>query len=184
MTNQVRKDAGLWAQVCAGLVERLKGNVRFWLHTDVAMRHWSYDALIADFALGEYVYVTNPPCDDQWLARQYRKCACTFLPSSGEGFGYPLFESIACGTPVVHGDYAGGASLMASCGFGLWLVPAREWRLEGVHNSVRPVYNAGDWVEMIMIVLEQKQRVAEGAVDHLAWSRLGHVWKRWLREGL
>jgi glycosyltransferase involved in cell wall biosynthesis len=180
-TNQVRKELGLWAEVCAGLAERLRGEVRFWLHVDLEVRHWSVPALIADFALGELVEVTTPPCNDEWLASRYRQCACTFLPSAGEGFGYPLFESLACGAPVVHGAYGGGASVMSTCGLSHLLVEPREWRLEGMHNCVRPVYRADDFVSAIISVLDQR---VDGAVDHLAWMKLGHQWKRWFREGL
>lgn len=184
-TNQVRKELGLWGAVCAGLAERLKGNVRFWLHVDTEVRHWSVSAIIADFGLGEYVDVTTPPVDDTWLAEQYRKCAVTFLPSTGEGFGYPLFESLACGTPVVTGAYAGGASVMETCGHAVRLVQPREWRIEGVHNCVRPVYCADDFVPTIASLIPKVEWDAwSHSVEHLSWSRLGHTWKKWFREGL
>ncbi len=40
------------------------------------------------------------------LASVYRRAALTLLPSESEGFGFPIIESLACGTPVVASDLA------------------------------------------------------------------------------
>ena len=145
-------------------------------------------AVVADFGLGEYVEVTYPLVDDAWMAEQYRRCDVTFLPSTGEGWGYPIFESLACGTPAVTGDYAGGASAMRAFGLEWFLVQPMAWRLEGIHNCVRPVYNANDFVNKIVEVAEwstpDRMRSTAANVEHLSWMKLGHRWKQWFRDGL
>ncbi len=185
MTNQARKDWGLAAATCAGIVERLQGDVRFWWHCDTPIRHFSLPALVADFGLGEYMELTTPPMSDQKMAEWLRACDLT-LHTGAEGFGLPIFESLACGVPAIHGDYAGGASIMASCGLARYLVQPVAWRLESQHNCLRPVYEPEDWVRTACEVLAIKPDAAwlAGQVSHMSWMKLGHVWKRYFREGL
>jgi glycosyltransferase involved in cell wall biosynthesis len=42
--------------------------------------------------------------DESTLAALYRQAAVLLLPSDREGFGLPLVEALACGTPVVASD--------------------------------------------------------------------------------
>jgi len=105
------------------------------------------------------------------------------LPSLGEGFGYPIVESMACGVPVIHGNYGGGAELIPDDS---WLVEPYSFRLESLHNCLRPVYRPEDWIEAIQGVLERRpeEEFCRASIDHLKWSNLWPVWKRWFEEGI
>jgi len=44
--------------------------------------------------------------EDEDMVRRYNVCDVTLYTTAGEGFGWPVLESLACGTPVVSGDYS------------------------------------------------------------------------------
>ena len=61
------------------------------------------DRLRRDLRLDGRVSVL-PPIDDRLLAAVYRRAAIAVLPSDREGFGLPIVEALACGTPVLASD--------------------------------------------------------------------------------
>ncbi len=71
--------------------------------------------------LGVAVLVV-PFVDRATLAAIYRRCALLVIPSEREGFGLPLLESLACGTPVVASDIAAlrevGGNAVTYCAVG------------------------------------------------------------------
>jgi glycosyltransferase involved in cell wall biosynthesis len=193
MTNQARKDWGVWAQTARRLLA-LDPTYMFWVHIDVLERYWSIPALLADFGLEDNVRVTTDLADRQ-LAELYSACNLTILPSLGEGFGYPITESLACGTPVIHHDYAAGHEIMPKYGLtDHWpgiirtgVEEALEYRLDTLHNIYRPVLNPQDWAEEITQVNWLRpaiKREAEESVKHLHWNNLAPVWKNWFRNGI
>lgn len=182
MTNQPRKDWGLWASICAHL-KRRDPNVRFWAHIDVIERTWSLPALIEDYGLADNVKVTMAGAlSDVELSYFYSACDVTMLPSLGEGHGFPIVESMACGVPCVHGNYAGGAELIPEA----WRVDPVAWRVDTPYNCIRPVFDPARWAEILMASHgEGGMRSLAPYVEHLAWPKLWtSLWRKWFEEGL
>lgn len=196
MTNQPRKDWGL-AMTIASFLRDKHHNFKLWAHVDILDRHWSMPALIEDFGLGDRIKVTFVGnLDDEQLSYFYSACDATMLPSLGEGFGYPIAESLACGVPCFHGDYAGGAEMLPE----EWRIPVKAWRMDANHyNCVRPVFDPAEWAERISQQFAGDLRitgawdrwprssgpVSRAMVEHLNWKNLwASCWKRWFEAGL
>lgn len=79
------------------------------------------------------------------LAALYRRAALAVLPSDREGFGLPLVESLACGTPILVSD----------------LPVLREVGGPAAHYC--PVGEVGDWSAHILDLLAERER------DATAW---------------
>lgn len=182
MTNQHRKDWGLAIRTLSNLVGRDSKFV-MWAHSDVVRRHWDLDALVCDYGLQNNVRLTlTGEFDDSALAAVYSACDLTILPSLGEGFGYPIPESLACGVPVIHGNYGGGAELVRP----EHKVEPVTYRIDTPWNVMRPVYEPDSWADKIVEVLESHNDPDElrASVEYLNWPNLWPVWERWFREAL
>jgi glycosyltransferase involved in cell wall biosynthesis len=187
-TNQPRKDLGLYCQTLAEL--KARGHQVFgWLHTDVLVKAWNVHQLIDDCALGKAIRVTTGEYTDRQLALLYQACAVTIAPGLGEGFGYPIVESLAAGTPVVHGEFGGGQELLPKRE---WRFPVREIRLDGHYGLQRPVFRPEDVANAIERVWKWQDQAGretvraylQGTVTHLDWTYLGPRWVEWVKRGL
>lgn len=185
-TNQPRKDWGLMASVCQQLFAQDR-ELRFWWHSDIVERSWSFPALLHDFGLNNVTNLTFDLSQEE-MAWRYAACDLTLHPGLGEGFGYPIFESLACGTPVLHGDYAGGADVLRQCQWESMLVPVQAMRLEGQFNQIRPVYDPAEWarkaLELLAVSEASDRELYRASVAHLGWQNLWPLFERWLEEGL
>lgn len=182
--NQPRKDFGLLFATVADLASR-GVPVAVWLHTDrLTGASWDVGELVRQFSLRkEQVFVSTHDIGDAALAGRYAHSACTLAVGLGEGFGYPIVESLACGTPVIHGNYGGGVELIPDprC-----LVEPVAWRVESVYALVRPVFKASDWSAAVLRMSRSGLTAADwaGSVAHLDWQQLWPAWQQWFETGL
>jgi glycosyltransferase involved in cell wall biosynthesis len=102
-------------------------------------------ALAERFQIADVTTVL-PSLDRRTLAAVYRRAALLLLPSEREGFGLPLVEAMACGTPVVASD----------------LGALKE--VGGEAAVYCPVADGPAWVQAV------KRLLAERARDPQVWS--------------
>lgn len=191
-TNQPRKD---WAMAFGALaLLKQKGiKARVWIHTDTEKRSWDLQAMYIDFGLqpdikmvltaqqlpsGEIVGLNLP---DEDLAMLYSACDVT-VGIGPEGFGYPIAESLCCGTPCVTGEYGGQADYVPAC----FLVKPMAFRYEGGFSVQRPVYNSADFAKKIELLLRDSG-LTSGYRDVspvCSWDDVWPLWKSWLLEGV
>lgn len=187
MANQPRKDWGLWARSMQ-LVAREIPNLVLWAHTDSIDRHWDLRMLLDTFGLAQRTIVTTDTPSDVEMSWRYSACDLTVLPSLGEGFGYPIVESQACGVPVLHGDCAAGTELLPD---GPFRVDPHIFTLDTRYCVMRPVFSPHSWSGAILDVLRdtcwaQEPRpspVMVSRVAHLRWTDLWpRVWQPWFEQ--
>ena len=173
-TNQSRKDFGMALEAISILSRQRK--IRLWIHTDTLERVgcWSIPALLVDFGLADRTVISLGTLSDDNMAKAYSACDLTVGPGV-EGFGFPLAESLACGIPVVHGYYGGGANIVPI----EMLVAPVAYRYESIWGCKRPVYDPEDWAERVNDLIGKR-----GVLDEkYAWVNNWKGWKNWFLEG-
>lgn len=174
MANQQRKH---WSTVFEA-VAQMPSKPWLWVHTDSLVRHWNLNALAVEYGIGDRILHDGRELSDFDLSLRYSACDATVLISGGEGFGYPVAESLACGVPVVTGSYGASAELVP-----VSIKPVYS-QVETIHN-VRRAYYSSEMAEMMLEhLLNQEQQSVSGLADHLEWKKLGVVWKKWFKAGV
>jgi glycosyltransferase involved in cell wall biosynthesis len=102
--------------------------------------------LARDLGIGQAI-VELPFLDRHTLGAVYRRAALVLCPSETEGFGLPLLESMACGTPVVASEI--GA--LREVGEG-----AAQYAAVG---------DTGDWTEVVLGLLRERHG------EHELWAK-------------
>ncbi len=183
-TNTPRKDWGVVFAALNGIKARL------WVHIDqLTTAAWSITELASQFGRNsaDALLVTLALSDEE-MAKWYSACDATLAPGLGEGFGYPIVESLACGTPAIHVNYGGGRGLVPTAA---WRFAPVAQRLEGPYALIRPVLNPGEVRETLRAAVSWARREPEivreycrGSVAHLDWRNLWPYWRQWFREGI
>jgi glycosyltransferase involved in cell wall biosynthesis len=174
-TNQNRKDWCCGLEACAILAKSRK--IRVWCHLDDLERFWSIPNLLEDFRLLDKTIISLGQISDERMATAYSACDLGLGIGLGEGMGYPIFESLFCGTPCLHINYGGAPQWMQNTDL---LVEPVAYRYEGAYASQRPVSNAQDWATRADAVIGKRVNHPGG----LDWLNLWSKWEAWFREAV
>jgi glycosyltransferase involved in cell wall biosynthesis len=79
-----------------------------------------------------------PRLDERTLAAVYRRAAVVVQPSAREGFGLPIIEAMACGTPVIASD----------------IPPLRE--VAGADAEFCAVGDVSGWTQMLTTLVDER----------------------------
>ena len=122
-----------------------------------------------------------------YMAQLYRAFDVLLNPSRGEGFGIPILESLACGTPVIATDTTAMAELVEGAG---WLVGGEPfwssqgaWQLiPGVAGIANALFEACDMKTASPAAWDKlKQSCADVAQDYDFARVVAPMWDAYLR---
>jgi len=128
---------------------------------------------LVDYGLLDKTVISLGVLSDDEMAQAYSACDLT-LGVGAEGWGFPLAEAQACGTPVVTGSYAGGAELVQD----EMRVEPIAYRYEGLYACKRPVFQVADWATCAKRWIG-KRVVLDPQYD---WKNLWPQWESYFRE--
>lgn len=178
-TNTTRKDLGL-VFTATHQLHNYSHDVHLWLHTDrLVSDAWSVPELTNVYQLRDRVHVSLPATDAE-LAARYRACDVTIAPGRGEGWGYPIVESQACGTPVLHVAAAGGAELTPADN----RLPVLLEVATGPYAILRPIVQPTELSLHLDRVWYGGAACPIGDMTPYQWPVCWPRWQEWIQAGL
>ncbi len=125
------------------------GEIIYYMHTTPKDEKGEIDIILLRNSLGLEDIVKFPPEVDMTvgiptdvMSRMYNCLDVFLLPSKGEGFGVPLIESMACGTPCITTDCTAQTEIMEGAGGWLikdlkpWFTPQGSWQFDCTWQEV------------------------------------------------
>lgn len=167
-------------------------NAKLYLHTDVE-GVWSGGVALAPViqSLGipeSAIGMTDPyaihfhPTAPEVMALFYSSMDVLLAPSSGEGFGIPLLEAQACGTPVITTDFSACREVVAAG----WKVKGSRWWTP--QNSWQALPHVGEIVEALedcyTMPAAERAEMSERARDHALGYDVDHVLTEYMLPAL
>jgi glycosyltransferase involved in cell wall biosynthesis len=121
--------------------------------------------LVDKLTLAESILVV-PYIERDVLAAVYRRATMVLMPSEREGFGLPIVEAMACGTPVIASD----------------LKVLRE--VGGDVATYCPVADVQAWSEKVLELVEERRDQRSEVRSQRAEVRYSDSWTRRRKAGL
>lgn len=152
--------------ICSGNLFRGKErDVKLLMHTPLKDVGPPIEKMVEAFNMHGHVYIdpnykVAEGCSDQELV-EYYWAADSYLSFATEGWGLPIGEAMACGLPIITGDYSMPPEF---CSEASLLVPAQTWTMEqgGNHGDkaaylLRPVPDFSVFIEKALSLIDNKE---------------------------
>ena len=150
-----------------------------WVHaeSDGMMQGWDLKRLASGFGIEDRVVFSNQVeyrlgFSVDWLAQFYSAIDVLLSPSYGEGFGVPIVEAQACGTPVIVTDFTAMSELLGDG----WKVGGQVVWHEG-QQAFWKIPNVGQLVQALKEAYNRPQEVSDAAVEFAEAYRPERVWE-------
>lgn len=121
--------------------------------------------------------------DSRTLNEIYNVFDVMALPTSGEGFGLPILESMAAGTPVITTDFSAGAELARGRGE---LIAVKERLTLGQYNVEQAIADKDDLVACLERLYDDARlraahrRAGRELARKLQWKHIIPLWQELL----
>jgi len=131
------------------------------------------------------------PWSNEDMAKLYSCADCYVTPTIGEGFGLPILESMACGTPVIGTDCSAVTELVKDNGWLVKTVSSDIYEFIPVWiptNQVYPVPNMKHLVECMCDAYENRDKLEEYGRKSREfaltydWNKIIPKWISFLKE--
>jgi glycosyltransferase involved in cell wall biosynthesis len=116
---------------------------------------------------------------DEQLNRLYNLFDVTVLPSSGEGFGLPIIESLAAGVPVVATDCSACSELVRGRGELVRLLTTVTMGVNLIEHAVIDVEDLAGRIEKLYRdpgLVRQYSAAGRAFAESLSWDELMPQW--------
>jgi glycosyltransferase involved in cell wall biosynthesis len=130
---------------------------------------------------GQYQYILGFP--ESYMATAYNAMDVLLASTMGEGFGIPIIEAQACGTPVIVTNFSSMPELCFSGFIANWVqrywTPLHTWQ---VIPSIISIMDGLEWALQRMNVESLRVKARKGAMAYDWDAVLNNYWKPFLDE--
>jgi glycosyltransferase involved in cell wall biosynthesis len=160
--NQPRKNLPILLKAFAAFA-RSRPDAVLYLHTDPDDIGWDLIDLPKRLGIAGRTYITRAASvafgvRPEKLNEIYNLFDVMALPTAGEGFGLPILEAMAAGTPVIATKYSACIELLEGRGE---LIEVKELLTVGRFNVEQAVPDADDLVRKLALLYEDEARRVE-----------------------
>jgi len=167
---------------------KLYPNSLLYLHTSRDQQGWNFEDFLSQYNLGSSVvfppgYNKNgyPQTSDAHLNEIYNAFDVMVLATTGEGFGLPIIEAMAAGTPVIATDYSSCTELVKGRGLLIEVKTLVHMGGQVVLNAVPDSTDLTKKIEQLYLDENLRARFSKlgcAFARSVDWNTIADQWER------